>query len=133
MSSPEKYMQRAMELAEKGLGAVSPNPLVGAVLVHNDRIIGEGFHEQYGKAHAEVNCINSVREEDKHLISESTLYVTLEPCAHHGKTPPCADLIIANKIPRVAVGHKDPFAEVSGKGIALLRENGVDVTTFVCE
>ncbi|HEY0262724.1 MAG TPA: bifunctional diaminohydroxyphosphoribosylaminopyrimidine deaminase/5-amino-6-(5-phosphoribosylamino)uracil reductase RibD [Chitinophagales bacterium] len=133
MNVHEKYMLRAIELAEKGLGSVSPNPLVGAVLVYNDKIIGEGFHEQYGKAHAEVNCLNSVREEDKHLISEATLYVTLEPCSHYGKTPPCADLIIANKIPRVVVGHQDPFAEVAGKGIARLRENGVEVTTFVLE
>lgn len=133
MSAHDIYMLRAIELAEKGLGSVSPNPLVGAVLMHNDKIIGEGFHEEFGKAHAEVNCINSVRDEDKHLISESTLYVTLEPCSHFGKTPPCADLIIANKIPRVVIGHADPFVEVSGKGIARLRENGIEVTTFVLE
>lgn len=133
MTTHENYMLHAMELAGKGLGSVSPNPLVGAVLVYNDKIVGEGFHEQYGKAHAEVNCINAVREEDKYLISESTLYVTLEPCVHYGKTPPCTDLIIANKIPRVVVGHADPFEEVSGKGIARLREHGIDVTTFVLE
>lgn len=133
MISHEVYMKRAIELAQNGLGEVSPNPLVGAVLVHGNRIIGEGFHEQYGKAHAEVNCINAVPEEDKHLISESTLYVTLEPCAHYGKTPPCADLIISNKIPHVVIGHEDPYTEVAGKGIARLHEQGVDVTTFVCE
>lgn len=133
MSNHLQYMHRAITLAEKGLGNVSPNPLVGAVLVYENRIIGEGFHEQYGKAHAEVNCINSVCEEDKHLISGSTLYVTLEPCSHYGKTPPCADLIVNHKIPKVILGHQDPFAEVSGKGIAHLRKNGVDVTTFVCE
>jgi len=88
-------MHRCLQLAKLGAGHVAPNPIVGAVLVYQDRIIGEGYHEVYGQAHAEVNCINSVIEADKKLISESTLYVSLEPCAHHGKTPPCADLIIA--------------------------------------
>ena len=91
-------MHRCLELAAMGQGKVAPNPMVGAVLVHNDTIIGEGYHIEYGKSHAEVNCIDSVKPENKHLISQSTLYVSLEPCAHFGKTPPCADLIIKNKI-----------------------------------
>ena len=90
-------MQRCFELAKLGAGNVSPNPMVGAILVYENTIIGEGYHQQYGKAHAEVNCINSVKEENKHLIEQSTIYVSLEPCAHHGKTPPCADLIIEKK------------------------------------
>src|SRR5215217_8395904 len=98
-SGHEKYMYRCLQLAKLGAGNVGPNPMVGAVLVHNEKIIGEGYHRKYGKAHAEVNCINSVREQDKILIKESTLYVSLEPCVHYGKTPPCTDLIIKNKIP----------------------------------
>ena len=92
-----------------GAGYVAPNPMVGAVLVYNDRIIGEGFHQQYGQAHAEVNCINSVAEENKQFIEKSTLYVSLEPCAHFGKTPPCADLIIKNNIPKVVIGCRDSY------------------------
>jgi len=129
----EIFMQRCLDLALKGMGKVAPNPMVGAVLVHDNRIIGEGYHEQYGKAHAEVNCINSVAESDQHLISASTLYVSLEPCSHFGKTPPCTNLILANKIPKVVIGSKDPFKEVNGKGIAILRENGVDVICPVLE
>src|SRR5689334_2606032 len=110
------YMERCIELAKLGAGQVAPNPMVGAVLVHDGRIIGEGWHRQYGQAHAEVNCLNAVKEEDKHLIASSTLYVSLEPCAHYGKTPPCADLIIKNKIPHVVIGCRDPFKEVDGKG-----------------
>src|SRR5215467_9089917 len=105
-------MHRCLELALQGAGFVAPNPMVGAVLVHEDRIIGEGYHMQYGQAHAEVNCINSVVKEDEHLIPRSTIYVSLEPCAHYGKTPPCADLIIAKKIPKVIVGCRDPFKQV---------------------
>lgn len=126
-------MQRCIQLAELGAGNVAPNPMVGAVLVHNDRIIGEGYHEQYGFAHAEVNCINSVKTKDEELISTSTLYVSLEPCAHWGKTPPCADLIIQKQIPRVLVGCRDPFEKVDGKGIEKLRAAGVDVTVNVCQ
>jgi len=107
--------------------------MVGAVLVYEDRIIGEGYHQVYGKAHAEVNCINSVKEADQPLIERSTIYVSLEPCAHHGKTPPCADLIIARRIPKVVVGCRDPFPEVDGKGIGKLRAAGVEVTVGVLE
>jgi diaminohydroxyphosphoribosylaminopyrimidine deaminase/5-amino-6-(5-phosphoribosylamino)uracil reductase len=126
-------MLRCLELARLGAGHVAPNPMVGAVLVHGQRIIGEGYHELYGKAHAEPNCIHSVSEADKGLIPDSTLYVSLEPCAHHGKTPPCADLVIASRIPRVVVGCRDPFPEVNGKGIGKLENAGVDVTLGVLE
>jgi diaminohydroxyphosphoribosylaminopyrimidine deaminase/5-amino-6-(5-phosphoribosylamino)uracil reductase len=124
-------MQRCLDLAKLGAGHVAPNPMVGAVLVYKDRIIGEGYHQQYGQAHAEVNCINSVKEEDKPLIEKSTLYVSLEPCAHHGKTPPCADLIIKNKIPHVVIACRDIFVEVDGKGIEKLKAAGVDITLSV--
>ena len=107
--------------------------MVGAVLVHGDRIIGEGYHQIYGQAHAEVNCIASVKEEDRPLIRESTIYVSLEPCAHFGKTPPCADLIIREGIPRVVVGCRDPFPQVDGKGIEKLRAAGVEVAVGVLE
>ena len=126
-------MSRCMELAVMAIGRVSPNPMVGAVLVHDGRIIGEGYHEQYGYAHAEVNCINSVKEQDKHLISDSTIYVSLEPCAHHGKTPPCADLIIERGIQRVVTGSGDPNPLVAGKGIKKLRDAGVEVTEHIME
>ncbi|MEO5681330.1 MAG: bifunctional diaminohydroxyphosphoribosylaminopyrimidine deaminase/5-amino-6-(5-phosphoribosylamino)uracil reductase RibD [Chitinophagaceae bacterium] len=133
MRTHEIYMQRCIELASLGAGAVAPNPLVGAVLVYEDRIIGEGYHMQYGQAHAEVNCINAVVEEDKTLLSKATLYVSLEPCAHFGKTPPCADLIIAKKISRVVVGCRDPFAAVDGKGMEKLTAAGVEVIQPVLE
>ncbi|KAI9435669.1 diaminohydroxyphosphoribosylaminopyrimidine deaminase [Russula earlei] len=107
--------------------------MVGSVLVYENRIIGEGYHRQYGQAHAEVNCINSVAEKDKHLVSRSTLYVSLEPCAHFGKTPPCSDLIIEKGIPHVVVGCRDPFEQVNGKGIEKLRAAGVAVTVPVLE
>jgi len=123
-------MHRCIELARKGAGFVAPNPMVGAVLVHEDRIIGEGWHEKYGEAHAEVNCITSVKEEDRDVIAQSTLYVSLEPCAHFGKTPPCAVLIIKNKIPKVIIGCRDPFEEVNGKGIEKLKAAGVE--TILC-
>ncbi len=126
-------MKRCIELAKQGAGDVAPNPMVGAVLVHDERIIGEGYHQQYGNAHAEVNCIDSVKKEDEHLISESTLYVSLEPCAHHGKTPPCADLIIKKQIPKVVVGCRDPFIEVDGKGIDKLLAAGIEVQQNVLE
>lgn len=129
----EIFMQRCLDLALKGMGKVAPNPMVGAVLVYGNRIIGEGYHEKYGQAHAEVNCINSVAESDRHLISASTLYVSLEPCSHFGKTPPCTNLILANKIPKVVIGSMDPFKEVNGKGIAILREKGVEVICPVLE
>jgi len=126
-------MTRCLELANLGKNHVAPNPMVGAVLVHNDRIIGEGYHEQYGLSHAEVNCINSVKENDKLLISQSTMYVSLEPCAHFGKTPPCSDLIIRHKIPKVVIGCRDPFNEVNGKGIEKLDKAGIEVQTGVLE
>ncbi len=109
-------MQRCLELAVLGAGHVAPNPLVGAVLVYNGRIIGEGYHKKYGGPHAEVHCIDSVAEADKSLISQSVMYVSLEPCAHFGKTPPCADLLIRHRVPLVVVGCRDPFPEVDGKG-----------------
>ena len=126
-------MSRCLELAAQGLGSVSPNPMVGAVLVHHDRIIGEGYHEQYGRAHAEVNCINNVKEQDKPLIKESTLYVSLEPCAHHGKTPPCTDLITASDIRDVVIGSSDPNPLVAGRGISKLRDAGIKVTEHILE
>ena len=133
MDTAELYMHRCIELAQLGAGHVAPNPMVGAVLVHADRIIGEGYHQHYGQAHAEVNCIDSVMPGDAPLISESTLYVSLEPCAHHGKTPPCADLIIRHGIPKVVVGSRDPFVKVDGKGISKLEAAGVEVVTGVLE
>jgi diaminohydroxyphosphoribosylaminopyrimidine deaminase/5-amino-6-(5-phosphoribosylamino)uracil reductase len=129
----QSYMLRAMELAHLGAGRVAPNPMVGAVLVHHQRIIGEGWHEEYGKAHAEVNCINSVLPEDQPLIPESVMYVTLEPCAHFGKTPPCSDLIIKHQIPKVIVGCTDPFPEVAGKGIRKMQEAGIEAITGFLE
>lgn len=133
MSTDEKYMSRCIGLARLGASYTAPNPMVGAVLVHGDCIIGEGYHEQYGQPHAEVNCINSVSAADRHLVPQSTIYVTLEPCAHYGKTPPCADLIIASKIPRVVVGCRDPFKEVNGKGVEKLQAAGIDVTVGMLE
>lgn len=112
---------------------MAPNPMVGAVLVHDGRIIGEGYHHHYGEAHAEVHCIRSVPEKDRSLISKSILYVSLEPCAHYGKTPPCTDLIIEKKIPRVVIGCRDPFIEVDGKGIEKLNAAGVEVLVGVLE
>lgn len=120
-------MQRCLELAKLGTGSVAPNPMVGAVLVYNGRIIGEGWHKQYGEAHAEVNCISSVKEEDREFIARSILYVSLEPCAHFGKTPPCTGLILQHKIPKVVIGCRDPFDEVNGKGIEKLKAAGVEV------
>jgi diaminohydroxyphosphoribosylaminopyrimidine deaminase/5-amino-6-(5-phosphoribosylamino)uracil reductase len=120
-------MQRCLQLAGLGAGYVAPNPMVGAILVHEGNIIGEGYHKQYGDLHAEPNCINNVPEDKKHLIPASTLYVSLEPCAHFGKTPPCADLIIKNKIKKVVVGCRDPFGEVNGKGIDKLCNAGIEV------
>lgn len=126
-------MHRCIELALLGAGNVAPNPMVGAVLVYNDNIIGEGYHQQYGQAHAEVNCINSVAEENKHLIPSSTLYVSLEPCAHYGKTPPCADLIIRSGIGKVVVGCRDPFEMVNGKGIEKMLAANIEVVVGILE
>lgn len=124
-------MTRALELARLGIGEVEPNPMVGCVIIHNGKIIGEGFHQKYGEAHAEVNAIESVK--DPTLLKESTLYVTLEPCAHYGLTPPCSNLIIAKQIPKVIIGTVDPFTEVAGKGIEKLRQAGTEVEVGVME
>jgi diaminohydroxyphosphoribosylaminopyrimidine deaminase/5-amino-6-(5-phosphoribosylamino)uracil reductase len=132
MSSPV-YMQRCIQLAKLGAGHVAPNPMVGAVLVHEGRIIGEGWHQQYGQAHAEVNCIASVKEGDRQLIAQSTMYVSLEPCSHYGKTPPCADLIIEHKIPAIVIGSHDINKQVDGKGIKKLIMAGVDVIIGVLQ
>lgn len=129
----EFFMSRCIQLATLGAGSVAPNPMVGAVLVHEGRIIGEGYHEVYGQAHAEVNCINSVKEADRHLIPAATIYVSLEPCAHYGKTPPCANLIVAEKIPEVVIGCVDTFSAVSGKGIRILENAGITVRTGILE
>jgi diaminohydroxyphosphoribosylaminopyrimidine deaminase/5-amino-6-(5-phosphoribosylamino)uracil reductase len=136
MHEHEKYMQRCLELAALGMGSVSPNPMVGAVIVIDTIIIGEGYHHKYGEAHAEVNAINQVISnfsDSADLLDQSTLYVSLEPCAHYGKTPPCADLIIKHKIPKVVIGCRDPFEAVNGKGIEKLLEAGVDITVGVLE
>lgn len=122
-----RFMLRAIELARKAEGYTAPNPLVGCVIVHEGRIIGEGYHRAYGEPHAEVNAIASVL--DSTILKESTLYVTLEPCAHFGKTPPCSNLIIEKGIPKVVVGCRDPFEAVNGKGIEQLRKAGVEVIT----
>ncbi|MEW6467594.1 MAG: bifunctional diaminohydroxyphosphoribosylaminopyrimidine deaminase/5-amino-6-(5-phosphoribosylamino)uracil reductase RibD [Bacteroidota bacterium] len=129
--SHSSFMKRCLELAEKAIGRVAPNPMVGCVIVHEGKVIGEGYHEEYGQAHAEVNAIGSVK--DKGLLGRSTLYVNLEPCAHYGKTPPCADLILTHKIPYVVIGTIDPFAAVKGKGIEKLARAGVDVKAGVLE
>ncbi len=129
-------MQRCLELAGLGMGYVSPNPMVGAVAVHKDKIIGEGYHHKYGEAHAEVNAINQVIskfDNSAELLKQSTIYVSLEPCAHYGKTPPCADLIIKHQIPKVVVGCRDPFDQVNGKGIDKLKAAGIEVITGVLD
>ena len=126
-----KFMRRCLQLAKCGEAGAPPNPMVGAVVVCDGRIIGEGFHRRCGGPHAEVNAINSVKE--KHLLSRSTIYVSLEPCSHYGKTPPCTELIIRNKIPRVVVGCSDPFAKVNGQGIKRLQEAGCEVLVGVLE
>ena len=132
MKSPDiQYMQRALELAQLGRGSVSPNPMVGCVIVHNDTIIGEGWHRLYGEGHAEVNAVNAVT--DKALLKESTCYVTLEPCSHYGKTPPCADMLASHDIQRVVVAVKDSNPLVGGKGIARLKAAGIDVDYGVLE
>lgn len=127
----EKYIKRCIDIAKNGLGFTRPNPMVGCVIVHNNSIIGEGFTSAYGGNHAEVNAIESVL--DKSLLKESTLYVTLEPCSHFGKTPPCANLIVKHKIPKVIIGTLDTHSKVSGKGIEILKAGGCDVTIGVLE
>lgn len=129
----EIFMQRCISLALKGAGHAAPNPMVGAVLVHEGIIIGEGYHHAFGGPHAEVNCVNSVPPELQDLIPRSVMYVSLEPCAHFGKTPPCADLVVAQQIPEVVIGCVDAFSKVAGKGIEKLREAGIKVTVGVLE
>ena len=133
MDINEQYIDRCIQLAKQGIGNVTPNPMVGAVLIYDNKIIGEGYHQKYGGAHAEVNCLTSVQEQDKYLIEKGTLYVSLEPCSHYGKTPPCVDLIIKNKIKKVIIGCIDVYKEVAGKGIQKLQDAGVEVITGILE
>jgi diaminohydroxyphosphoribosylaminopyrimidine deaminase/5-amino-6-(5-phosphoribosylamino)uracil reductase len=133
ITDDEKYMHRCLQLARLGACDVAPNPMVGAVLVHGGRIIGEGYHRKWGGPHAEVNCLSSVATVDRPLIPESTIYVSLEPCAHHGKTPPCADLLVSEGVRRVVIGCRDPFPSVNGKGIEKLRAAGIEVVCGVLE
>ena len=132
-STDEKYMARCLQLAANGRQNAKPNPMVGAVIVCGGRIIGEGYHVRCGEGHAEVNAFASVSPADEHLLPQSTMYVSLEPCSHYGKTPPCADLIVRKGVRRVVVGCVDPFARVSGRGIAKLREAGIEVRVGVLE
>ena len=130
MNTNEKYMRKCFQLAKQGLGNVQPNPMVGAVIVYRDTIVGEGYHERFGKAHAEVNAINQVVDNfsnAEEILKESTLYVNLEPCSHFGKTPPCADLIIKHKLQKVVISNIDPFSAVNGKGIEKLKKAGIEV------
>ncbi|MES2652260.1 MAG: bifunctional diaminohydroxyphosphoribosylaminopyrimidine deaminase/5-amino-6-(5-phosphoribosylamino)uracil reductase RibD [Bacteroidota bacterium] len=133
----ELYMQRCLELATLGMGEVSPNPMVGCVIVHENQIIGEGYHQKFGEAHAEVNAINDVfarsGDDAPNLLKNATAYVNLEPCAHFGKTPPCADLLVKHQIKKVVIGNTDPFEGVSGKGIAKLKNAGIEVKIGVLE
>jgi len=122
MNTHEFYLNRCIQLAKNGMGTTYPNPLVGSVIVHDGKIIGEGWHRKAGEAHAEVNAVNSVK--DQSLLATSTIYVSLEPCSHFGKTPPCCDLIIKHKIPKVVIGTVDPNSKVAGTGIKRLMENG---------
>ena len=131
MNTDEKYLKRCIELAKQGLGNTYPNPLVGSVIVYNGNIIGEGYHKKCGEAHAEVNAVNSVK--DKSLLCKSTLYVNLEPCSHIGRTPACSTMIIANKIPKVVIGSIDSFSKVSGKGVEMLKQAGIDAKVGILE
>lgn len=131
MSNHHPFMRRCFDLARLGAGHVSPNPMVGAVLVHEGRIIGEGWHQRWGEAHAEVNCLRSVATENQHLIPYSTLYCSLEPCFHVGKTPPCVDRILEHRIPRVVMANVDPNPKVAGQSIMKMRAAGVEVETGV--
>lgn len=131
MNPDEKYMFRALQLANLGGVSTASNPLVGAVIVHNGEIIGEGYHQKYGEAHAEVNAVNSVK--DKTLLKEATIYVTLEPCSHFGKTPPCADLLVRSQFKRVVIAQIDPFPEVAGRGIEKLKQAGIQVDCGILE
>ncbi len=133
MTKEELYIQRCFDLAQLGAGSVSPNPMVGAVLVYNDRIIGEGWHGKYGAAHAEVNAVQSVKPEDTHLISQSTLYVSLEPCCIYGRTPPCTDLILQHHISKVVLSCLDKTPGVAGKSVKILRSNGIEVVIGILQ
>ncbi|MBR5653850.1 MAG: bifunctional diaminohydroxyphosphoribosylaminopyrimidine deaminase/5-amino-6-(5-phosphoribosylamino)uracil reductase RibD [Prevotella sp.] len=132
-TTDEIFMHRCLQLAVCGHRGAPPNPMVGAVIAHDGRIIGEGYHIRCGEGHAEVNAFASVRKEDEPLLHKATIYVSLEPCAHHGKTPPCADLIVSKGVRRVVVGCVDPFAKVQGRGIEKLRNAGIEVTVGVLE
>ena len=131
MNSHKTYIKRCLQLAKKGLGTTYPNPMVGSVIVYDNKIIGEGWHQKAGLAHAEVNAINAVK--DKSLLKKSTIYVSLEPCSHYGKTPPCADLIVRMGIPKVVIGLKDPHEKVAGNGIKKLKAAGCEVNVGVFE
>ncbi|WP_294669406.1 bifunctional diaminohydroxyphosphoribosylaminopyrimidine deaminase/5-amino-6-(5-phosphoribosylamino)uracil reductase RibD [uncultured Fluviicola sp.] len=131
MTSDEKYMLRALQLAKLGGVATKSNPMVGAVIVLGGEIIGEGYHQKYGEAHAEVNAVNSVK--DLSLLKQATIYVTLEPCSHFGKTPPCADLLVKHQFKRVVIAQIDPFSEVSGRGIEKLKNAGIEVTCGILQ
>jgi diaminohydroxyphosphoribosylaminopyrimidine deaminase/5-amino-6-(5-phosphoribosylamino)uracil reductase len=133
MSLDEQYMSRCFQLAKLGMGKVASNPLVGAIIVHNDRIIGEGWHDEYGGAHAEVNAVNSVRKVDQYLLSSATIYVSLEPCFHYGKTPPCVNLILENGFKRVVISCLDIDARVCGKSVSKLQIKGIEVLTGVLQ
>ena len=133
MVEDEKYMRRCLQLAANGIQGARPNPMVGAVIVAEGRIIGEGYHVRCGEGHAEVNAFASVSREDEALLKDATIFVSLEPCAHYGKTPPCAELIIKKGVRRVVVGCIDPFAKVQGRGIQMIREAGIEVTVGVLE
>ena len=132
-TTDEKYMRRCIQLAQNGRENAQPNPMVGAVIVYEDTIIGEGYHVRCGEGHAEVNACASVKPEDEHLLKESTIYVSLEPCSHYGKTPPCADLLIKKGFKRCVIGCQDPFAKVQGRGIQKLKDAGMEVTVGVLE
>ena len=133
MIDDEKFMRRCIQLAKNGRQNAKPNPMVGAVIVYDGRIIGEGYHVRCGEGHAEVNAFASVSSEDEPHLKDSTIYVSLEPCSHYGKTPPCADLIIRKGVHRVVIGCIDEFAEVQGRGIRKLREAGIEVEVGVLE
>lgn len=133
LKTDEKYMSRCIQLAKNGRINSQPNPMVGAVIVYDGRIIGEGYHIRCGEGHAEVNACASVKPEDEHLLKDSTIYVSLEPCSHYGKTPPCADLLVSKHFKRCVIGCQDPFAKVQGRGIQKLKDAGIEVTVGVLE
>ena len=133
LTTDEKYMSRCIQLAYNGMMNAQPNPMVGAVIVYGEKIIGEGYHVRCGEGHAEVNAFASVKPEDEHLLHSATIYVSLEPCSHYGKTPPCAELIIKKGVRRVVCGCIDPFAKVKGRGVEMIRQAGIEVTVGVLE